>query len=252
MNGDQFMDLFDSLRFEVAEYRLLLRHPALTCSLYFNRRRDGLVYFTGYRKDAARFPPGDWERMPAQQKKDDRPELITVRPLPGRERAAFERLLMTAEVSDEALDDQAEAVLRQRHDIGPTEIERLTKARRGQGSFREELIAFECRCRVTGVDDPALLTASHIKPWRVSTDEEKLDRENGLLLAPHIDRLFDRGYISFSDSGKLLVASTLGDGVLAAWGIDGNTDVGSFSARQKDYLHYHRTHVFHDHESVSP
>ena len=94
-----------------------------------------------------------------------------------------------------------------RTDIGPTEKQTLVNARRGQGLFRERVIALEGRCRVTGVELVDHLRASHIKPWKDSSDQEKLDGNNGLLLAPHIDHLFDQGYISFTDVGDFIVST---------------------------------------------
>ena len=96
-----------------------------------------------------------------------------------------------------------------RTDIGPTEKQTLVNARRGQGLFRERVIALEGRCRVTGVELVDHLRASHIKPWKDSSDQEKLDGNNGLLLAPHIDHLFDQGYISFTDVGDLIVSTQM-------------------------------------------
>lgn len=128
-------------------------------------------------------------------------------------------------------------------EIPETEKELLAKARVGQGVFKTRVIQIEGRCRVTGVDNPTLLIASHIKPWSESDNRERLDGNNGLLLAPHVDKLFDRGWISFTDNGDLLV--TYGaDEVLQAWGIDPESNVGAFSEKQAKYLEYHREHVF--------
>src|SRR5690606_13635344 len=80
-------------------------------------------------------------------------------------------------------------------------------ARRGQGKFRSNVEAVESACRLTGITNPSLLIASHIKPWRhCSTAGERLDGMNGLLLTPDADLLFDRGFISFADSGEVLVS----------------------------------------------
>lgn len=147
---------------------------------------------------------------------------------------------------EERLDDRAEKELLQRTDIGPTEIECLSKARRGQDLFRDNVCRIEKACRVTGVTDPSLLIASHIKPWRNSTDAEKLDGYNGLMLAPHVDRLFDKGYISFEDDGELLVARMLDPQVLSAWGLQVPLNVDEFHARHRDYLAYHRSVIFLD------
>lgn len=99
-------------------------------------------------------------------------------------------------------------------DIPDTEKSQLILARRGQGLFRRRLEYIESGCRLTGVSDRAHLRASHIKSWRDSTNRERLDGNNGLLLAPHVDHLFDRGFISFEDNGKLLVSPHLGMNIL--------------------------------------
>jgi plasmid stabilization system protein ParE len=66
---------------------------------------------------------------------------------------------------------------------------------------------------------PRHLKASHIKPWRDATDAERLDGSNGLLLSPHIDHLFDEGYITFSPSQELIIVPEVRDKLLDAWGI---------------------------------
>ena len=104
----------------------------------------------------------------------------------------------------------------------------------------------EKRCRVTGVSDERHLRASQIKPWRFSADHEKLDGNNGLLLSPHIDHLFDRGYISFAADGLLMLSAWLKNDILLAWGLDPHANVGEFGAEQELYLQFHRTEVFKD------
>ena len=85
-------------------------------------------------------------------------------------------------------------------DLTDTERVAMTKARRGQGVFRDNVMRIERRCRITGVERPEHLVASHCKPWRDCTDShERLDGENGLLLTPTIDHLFDRGFVSFEN-----------------------------------------------------
>src|SRR5688572_7152396 len=106
--------------------------------------------------------------------------------------------------------------------------------------FRSNVLLREEFCRVTRVDEPRHLKASHIKPWRDATDTERLDGANGLLLSPHIDHLFDEGYITFSSSQELLVVPEVREKLLDAWGIDGGVRVGDFSRRQNAYLDYHR------------
>jgi putative restriction endonuclease len=96
---------------------------------------------------------------------------------------------------------------------------------------------------VTGLDLADHLRASHIKPWKDSSDQEKLEGNNGLLLAPHIDHLFDQGYISFTDLGDLIVSSQCPAALSKAWGIDESMNVGPFRLAQRPYLAHHRTHV---------
>jgi predicted restriction endonuclease len=127
---------------------------------------------------------------------------------------------------------------------GPTFREQIVRARRGQGVFRANVLLREDFCRVTHVDEPRHLKASHIKPWRDATDAERLDGSNGLLLSPHIDHLFDEGYITFSPSQELVIVPEVRDKLLDAWGIDAGVRVGEFSKEQNAYLDYHRTNVF--------
>ncbi len=122
----------------------------------------------------------------------------------------------------------------------------LIKARLGQGLFRENLTKIEHRCRITGVTYRTHLFASHIKPWRESTNQERLNGENGLLLTPSIDHLFDRGFISFEDNGELLLSDVAHKESVRRMGIE--TDrvvrVGTFTDGQKSFLAHHRRAVF--------
>ena len=131
-----------------------------------------------------------------------------------------------------------------RTDIGDTQKKQLVQARRGQGIFKANVRLNESACRMTGITDPALLIASHIKPWSKSSDFEKLDGCNGLLLSPHVDRLFDRGLISFDDDGTVLRSNLVASHVWDAWGLKEIATVGSFSFKQCGYLAYHREHLF--------
>ena len=121
-----------------------------------------------------------------------------------------------------------------------TEKQALIKARSGQGKFRNNVARYEKQCRVTGIDNPDYLIASHIKPWSQSSNVERLDGANGLLLSPHIDHLFDTGNISFSDSGDVICSSQVDRTVLKQLHIDPTINVGSFCKEQLPYLAYHR------------
>nr|WP_082879368.1 HNH endonuclease [Luteibacter rhizovicinus] len=149
--------------------------------------------------------------------------------------------LATSATKSEVLDDLK--TIERDSSTSPTLKLQLSNARVGQGAFRKRVLAMEPACRVTGVATPALLRASHIKPWRESTNAERLDGSNGLMLAPHIDLLFDRHLISFTDDGHLVVSNKLDAGVLSGWHITESPTPRPFSARQRVYLSTHREHL---------
>ncbi|MBO4242818.1 MAG: HNH endonuclease, partial [Clostridiales bacterium] len=99
------------------------------------------------------------------------------------------------------------------------------------------------RCCICGVDEISLLNASHIKPWSQSDEHEKLDSGNGLLLCPNHDKLFDRGYISFDDDGRILVSARLSEASRVFMNIDKKMHI-QVTEDNKDYLRYHRKFVF--------
>lgn len=132
----------------------------------------------------------------------------------------------------------------ERKDIGMAEKRALLGARLGHGVYRANVEQVDGACRVTGVMDRRHLRATHIKPWRDCTDAEKLDGHNGVMLSPHVVHLFERGYITFSDTGDLHVSSTLNSRVLKQWGIALPIQPRPFSTRQKTYLAWHRQHVY--------
>lgn len=122
-----------------------------------------------------------------------------------------------------------------------TEKERLIKARVGQGEYRKKVLELYNRtCVATGVNFEKFLIASHIKPWSKSTNKEKLDPYNGLLLSPNIDALFDKGYISFSDEGTLLVSALLNQ----EYTLDLNINHIKLFGKSKKYMKYHREKIF--------
>ncbi len=135
------------------------------------------------------------------------------------------------------------ASLQGRTDIASTEKRQLVNARLGQGLFKNNVRLNEHACRITGVGQLHHLRASHIKPWKDSNDAEKLHGCNGLLLAPHVDHLFDRGFISFEGNGDLLVADAMEPEVLKAWAIAVPRNVGAFNADQRYFLEHHRSQV---------
>jgi hypothetical protein len=96
--------------------------------------------------------------------------------------------------------------------IDETVCEVLVNARLGQGQFRDTLLQrWGNACAVTGCTVREILRASHIQSWSDSTNAERLNAENGLLLVAHLDALFDRHLISFQDDGSMLIAPTVDD-----------------------------------------
>jgi putative restriction endonuclease len=133
------------------------------------------------------------------------------------------------------------------NDITVPETERtaIIRARKGQGLFKDRVSQIESRCRITGVQNPVHLVASHCKPWRDSSNEERLNGENGLLLTPSIDHLFDRGFIGFEDGGRLIISPVAHRPSLKRMGIDiiNPVNVGGFTSGQKTFLDFHRSAV---------
>ncbi len=130
-------------------------------------------------------------------------------------------------------------------DIKETEKESIILSRRGQGRFRSNLLEIEHECRVTHIDNQNYLIASHIKPWRHSSNSERLDGENGFLMSPNIDFLFDRGLISFKNSGEVIVSPVADNSSLSKMTIEklNSVNVGSFTSKQSQYLEYHRDKI---------
>lgn len=130
-------------------------------------------------------------------------------------------------------------------ELTETERKQVINSRRGQGLFRNRVAEREGQCRITHVDRPEHLVASHIKPWRVANNNERLDGENGLFLTPSIDHLFNDGFISFRDNGGLIISPVAHNESLVRMGVpnDEACNVGSFTQKQAEYLEYHRDSI---------
>lgn len=126
--------------------------------------------------------------------------------------------------------------------VGETR-EAIVKMRVNQGVFRDRLFSREAHCKLCGVNDPKILVASHIKPWSESAPEEKLDCDNGFLMCPNHDKLFDRGLITFSDDGKIIISGALTDVNRVYLNVDKNMQIHLNDGNRK-YLEYHRNSVF--------
>ncbi|WP_181171784.1 MULTISPECIES: HNH endonuclease [unclassified Mesorhizobium] len=162
------------------------------------------------------------------------------------------------EVVSELLDDAVERRVAVDLTLDDTVRRSVVMARRGQGVFRSNVERIERSCRLTGITNPSLLIASHIKPWRnCSSAQERLDGHNGLLLTPDADLLFDRGFISFSNEGGVLVSQRVQHADMRRLGFEhlvherlgfeeaptpwGNAGL---SDGQRRYMEHHRPEVF--------
>lgn len=161
-------------------------------------------------------------------------------------------------VVSEELDDAVEKRVAADITLDDTTRRSVIQARRGQGRFRDNVHTIERACRLTGITNPTLLIASHIKPWRLcETASERLDGMNGLMLTPDADLLFDRGFVTFHDDGRPEISKRFNRHDLERLGL-GGTMPGTFgfsdaqvpyvaSGLRPDqcaYMDYHRREVF--------
>lgn len=143
----------------------------------------------------------------------------------------------------ERFDELVETFIVQKTDLPSTEKEAVVLARRGQGLFKENLFKVEKVCRITKVDDPKILIASHIKPWRsCESTHERLDGNNGLLLTPTMDKLFDRRFVTFESNGDVVFSKKVSSENFARIGLNTKErlNVGAFNSEQARYLRYHQ------------
>ena len=124
------------------------------------------------------------------------------------------------------------------------EREALTSSRVGQGKFRKAVLDDCGRCPITLIADERLLVASHIKPWIDSNDDEKLDPKNGLMLTPTYDRLFDQGFISFSDNQEVLISPWISSTIYTKLGLADRKRFPHLPvAGREKYLEHHRRYL---------
>jgi predicted restriction endonuclease len=126
-----------------------------------------------------------------------------------------------------------------------TERLELHAARRGQGKFRKAVEQYWKGCAVTGCTALDMLNASHIQPWSQCSDNRaRLDRFNGLLLTPNLDRLFDRGLISFDEEGVGIRSKYLSDEAADALGISQSFRLRRVVDQHRAYLLFHQRRIF--------
>lgn len=122
-----------------------------------------------------------------------------------------------------------------------TERQGLVTSRVGQGAYRKRIIhRWESKCAVTGFDRLDILIASHIVPWKEATHAERLDVDNGILLSPIYDGLFDKHLITFENSGKIILSDKLNLSDYSKIGVTGKEQINKFLESNFSYLERHR------------
>ncbi len=127
-----------------------------------------------------------------------------------------------------------------------------TPSREGQQKYRKKVIEHMPQCPFTKISDDRLLIASHIKPYKACINENKvseaIDFYNGLALSPTYDKLFDQGYITFTDKGELICGTQLTSYTWEKLNINPNAKnvMRIYPENREKYLEYHRQHVFQD------
>uniref|UniRef100_UPI003FF015C7 HNH endonuclease n=1 Tax=[Lactobacillus] rogosae TaxID=706562 RepID=UPI003FF015C7 len=139
--------------------------------------------------------------------------------------------------------DKVNEIEKYTEELEGKEKEAVVKVRINQDKFREKLINKYKKCCLCNVNMNELLVASHIKPWSISDANEKLDIHNGLLMCPNHDKLFDRGYISFDDTGRILISEKLDDNNRMYMNITPTMKIDITEENIK-YIKYHRKNVF--------
>lgn len=122
----------------------------------------------------------------------------------------------------------------------------IRQAREGQGKYREQLLS-QCHfCPFTMISDERLLIASHIKPWAASADEEKIDPYNGYMLSPLFDKLFDRGFITFTENRHVILSEFLSPFTWKQINLKNDTFIKALPMDEKriEYLKFHHECVF--------
>jgi hypothetical protein len=142
--------------------------------------------------------------------------------------------------SGHAVSEDIQRILEDRS-ISETERSTYISARVGQGQYRDRLYEEWRGCAITGYKDKTLLVASHIKPWRRSSNFERLDPYNGLLLIPNLDKVFDLGLVSFTGEGKILLSKYLEMPRKLGISVDMNVEL---KQQHFPYMEFHRSEVF--------
>lgn len=153
---------------------------------------------------------------------------------PGKEKITKDEYLR----AEEAFISETDKTIERSEEIGIDRVA-LAKLRGNQGTFRNKLLHRYSGCVLCKVSEHSILVASHIKPWCDCKPEEKIDVNNGFLLCPNHDKLFDQGYISFDDSGQILISSSLTEHDRILMNVREGDKI-TLCEENKQYLQYHR------------
>lgn len=125
-----------------------------------------------------------------------------------------------------------------------TERKAIVQSRVGQGRFRRDVLQLWNGCAVTGIADSRVLLASHVKPWRIANNEERLDPHNGLALIPNLDTLFDDGLITFDAEGRIRIWNAIDHEIVHGLGAHPDMRLRMMPSRLEQYLRFHRKCVY--------
>jgi hypothetical protein len=195
-----------------------------------NRKR---VYFTNANFQGQ--TSSTWEAFTGSRSYGSKIKYVT---LPADEKSTFSP---TAGLPDREIEDIEEIL----NDMSLSKTQKMTliEARRGQGIFREKCLEIYPACPVTGLSFRPLLIASHIKPWRdCDTGTERLNPHNGVMLAAHVDVLFDSGYLSFTNEGEIILSPQFDSQIWEDLNIK-RQPPHAFNPKAHAFLEWHRENV---------
>lgn len=133
----------------------------------------------------------------------------------------------------------------EKEDIGGTSKKIVSNIRIGQSKFRDKLLKLFKKCPITGISEKQILNASHIKPWAVSDNNERMDIYNGFIFSPTVDKLFDKGLITFEDNKTIIISSIISKYNIAKLGLRSGTKYPELDINGREkYLDYHRKNIF--------
>lgn len=131
-----------------------------------------------------------------------------------------------------------------------TEKTSIILSRVGQGSYRQGVIQLWKKCCLTGFEYLDVLIASHIKPWKTSSNDERLNPLNSLLLVPTLDKLFDRGLIAFQPSGQIILSEKIIKNDWDSINVNNSMKLKNVSESTKVFLEYHHQYIYNTNEVI--